>query len=662
MSKNLLIPSCIAAMVLSGGLAGFCALQYSAGVNADRYYGTQASTLQSSALNTITLSMRAATDASYIGQVQQMAAQVDSSLGSLRRGSSTAGITPLPAMGSGNLDHFEASWGKVLTAIQQIASSRGNNTTFERLSGESSQLASNLISEATSAIDRIESSPLVDSRIKEALVKAKTGLVEGVELLANTSSPNSDSLNLALEASKMYLATLAAIGRSMPRESTLVDPLLKSFRTAQNLSRTTIKAIEAASGTVDNAPHARAIWAERENIEAALNGLHHSIAGLPKSRLISPMIMLGSVGLSLVIMLCGVTLILRESRAHTRQAESMANNIQSSQKERSQELRQLIEEMLEVGQGDLTVHFSEGNNSTNEIASTLNTVFPKFREIVQDVQQTIASLSAASEQTLSMARNTERSRNEQVQAIQHIAKLVEELNSFTKQLDGVINRTRESSLAVSTQITTGSSAVQEVHEGVVKLSQSNLNIMHHAKAMTENIQTLEHLVDVVRRVANQAATVAYNAHLVADAITDDDLSKRIRISAEAMSKLTSSATEAAEQIATNLQGINVAAKDTQFVLEESQTEIKALTGMSANALKAMNAIRDQTNQLVEGIISVAGQTADLNSRSDEVADTMEKIHHYASDHSSASEQTATAISNLNAQAQRVGTTLSQFNV
>jgi methyl-accepting chemotaxis protein len=186
--------------------------------------------------------------------------------------------------------------------------------------------------------------------------------------------------------------------------------------------------------------------------------------------------------------------------------------------------------------------------------------------------------------------------------------------------------------------------------------------MHHAKAMTENIQSLEQLVDVVRRVANQAATVAYNAHLVADAITDDDLSKRIRISAEAMNKLTNSAKEAAEQIATNLQAINVAAKDTQYVLEESQTDIKALSGMSSNALKAMNAISEQTSQLVEGIISVAGKTADLNQRSDEVADTMEQIHHYASDHSSASEQTATAISNLNAQAQRVGSTLSHFKV
>ena len=390
--------------------------------------------------------------------------------------------------------------------------------------------------------------------------------------------------------------------------------------------------------------------------------MQHGIATLHKSRLISPMILLSSLGAALVIVLGGITLILRESRAHTRQAQSLANSIQSSQKERSQELRQLIDEMEEVGSGDLTVAFSEGNASTHDIASTLNTVFPKFREIVKDVQQTIVSLSAASEQTLSMARNTERSRNEQVQAIQHIAKLVDELNSFTKQLDGVINRTRESSIAVSTQINTGSTAVQEVHEGVVKLSQSNLNIMHHAKAMTENIQSLEQLVDVVRRVANQAATVAYNAHLVADAITDDDLSKRIRISAEAMNKLTNSAKEAAEQIATNLQAINVAAKDTQYVLEESQTDIKALSGMSSNALKAMNAISEQTSQLVEGIISVAGKTADLNQRSDEVADTMEQIHHYASDHSSASEQTATAISNLNAQAQRVGSTLSHFKV
>jgi len=662
MSKNPLIPTCIAAMVAAGGLAGFCAFQYSTGVSADRFYSSQANSLQNSALNSITLSMRAASDASYIGQLQQVASQVDASVSTLRRGSTTAGIAPLPAVGTGNLDHFEAAWGKVREAVQQISSSRGTNTAFERQAAEASQLANSLKSESKDANDRIQASSVVNPRVKQTLAKAQDAVIDGIELLAGTTTPNSDSLNLALDASKGYVSTLAAVGSSMPRDDSLIAPLLKSYKTAQALTRSSLKAIEAASGTVDNAPYVRSIWAERENLEAAINGLQHAINSLPQSRLVTPMMMMGSVGLMLIVMLAGVTLILRESRSNTLKAQAMASTVQTSQKERSQELRLLIDEMQKAGMGDLTVNFTENNDSTREIAHALNEVFPKFRDVVNDVQQTIASLSAASEETLAMAKNTERSRNEQVQAIEHIAHLVEELNKFTKEMDGVFSRTRESSLSVGAHITSGSNAVHEVHDAVVKLAQSNLNIMHHAKAMTENIQGLEHLVDVVRRVANQSATVAYNAYLVADAITDDDLSKRIRIAAEAMTKLTSNASEAAEQINSNLQAINSAAKDTQYVLEESQTEIKVLTGTSSNALKAMNSISEQVNQLVEGIISMAGQTKDLNARSDEVADTMDKIHHYASDHSSASEQTATAISNLNTQAQRVGNTLSTFTV
>lgn len=662
MSKNLLIPSCLAAMVLTGSLAGFCAYQYSVGVNADRFYSAQANTLQSSALNAITLSIKASTDASYVGQLQQVAGQVDATVATLRRGSSTAGISPLPTIGNGNLEHFAAAWGKVQAAIQQIGNSRGTNTAFERQASEASQLAGSLLTESSDAIQRIQASSAVDARLKQALVKAQNSLSDGIELLASSSSPNSDNLNLALDASKTYVSTLASVGSSMPRDNSLIEPLLKSYKTAQSLSRAAIKAVESSSGAVDNAPYARSVWAERENLEAAINGLQHAISSLQQSRLVSPLMMMGSIGLMLLVVIGGVTMILREARAHTREAESLANNIQSSQKERSQDLRMLNEEIKTAGGGDLTVQFTELRDSTHDIATALNMVFPQIRAVVQDVQQTIVNLSAASEETLAMAKSTERSRSEQDQAIQHIAKLVTELNDFTKQLDGVFSRTRDSSLAVGTQIKTGSNAVQEVHEGVVKLSQSNMSIMHQAKAMTENIQSLAQMVDVVRRVANQSATVAFNAYLAADSITEPEVSKRIKLSGDAMQKLTDSAKEAADLIAANLQSINTAAKDTQYVLEESQSDIKTLTSMSSNAIKAMQTISEQVTQVVDGITSVAGQTKDLNTRSDEVAETMDKIHHYSSDHSSASEQTATAISNLNSEAQRVGQTLSRFKV
>ncbi|NVL50023.1 methyl-accepting chemotaxis protein [Pseudomonas syringae pv. actinidiae] len=662
MSKNLLIPSCLLAMVFTGSLAGFCAYQYTTGVSADRFYTAQANTVQSSSLNAITLAIKASTDASFAGQLQQVAQQVDESVSRLRGGNASAGIQPLPNIGNTSLEQFESAWGKVLTAIQAIGNSRSSNTVYERQASDASQLANGLLKESSDAIQRIQSSPAVDVRLKQALVKAQSGLAEGIELLASASAPSSDSLNLALEASRSYVATLASMGSSMPRDNTLIEPLLKSYKSAQALSRSAIKAVESSSGTVDNAPFARSVWAERENLEAAINGLQHAINSLPQSRMVSPVVMMGSIALMLIVVIGGVTLILREARAHTRQAESLANAIQSSQKERSQDLRLLNEEIQTAGDGDLTVAFTERRDSTHEIATALNMVFPQFRDVVKDVQQTIVSLSAASEETLSMAKGTERSRSEQEKAIQHIAKLVTELNNFTKQLDGVFSQTRQSSLAVGTQIKTGSNAVQEVHEGVVKLSQSNMNIMHQAKAMTENIQSLEQMVDVVRRVANQSATVAFNAYLAADSITEPEVAKRIKLSGDAMQKLTGSAKEAADLIAANLQSINAAAKDTQYVLEESQSEIKTLTSMSSNAIKAMTTIAEQVSQVVDGIISVAGQTKDLNNRSDEVADTMDKIHHYSSDHSSASEQTATAIGNLNSEAQRVGQTLSRFKV
>jgi methyl-accepting chemotaxis protein len=662
MSKNLLIPSCLAAMVLSGAFAGLCAFEYTRSVSADRYYTEQANALQNSSLNAITLSMRAASDASYIGQLQQVSAAVDSSISGLRRGSASTGIPQLPPLAAGNLDKFETSWGKVLSSIQKIAASRGNNVAFERQSAEATQLASSLLTESAGAINGIEASPQANVQIKQALDKAKADLAEGIDVLTTSSAPNSDSLNLALEASKAYVNTLGTMGSSMRLDKTLIDPLLKSYRTAQALNRSAVKAIEASSGAVENGPQARAIWAERENLEAAINGLQHSINSMSKSRFVSPMIMVGSVGLTLLIVLFGITLILREARSRTRHAETLGSTIQTSQKERSQELRQLFDEMEAVGNGDLTVEFQTGLGSTHEIANTLNQVFTQVRSIVKDVQQTIASLSAASEETLSMAKNVNRNRKEQDAAIQHITGLVDELRSFTKQLDDLSSRTREASKEVSTEINAGTNSVQEVHEGVVKLAQSNMNIMHHTKAMTENIQSLERLVDVVRRVANQSANVGFNVYLAAEQTPDDELSKRIRVSADAITSLTQSAVEASEQIATSLRGINDAAKETQYVLDDSQNDIKTLTSKSSHAMKAMSTIRDQTIQLTDRIMTVAGQTSDLNHRSEQVAETMGTIHHYASDHSAASEQTAVAISNLNTQAQRVGDTLSHFRV
>lgn len=662
MSKNFLIPICVLTIAFTGVGAAYTSFEYQKGVKADRYYLAYAGALQASAINTVSITARAARDTSYLGELSQVSSQVYSTISTLQQGNDEAGIPPLPQSAAANLSLFEESWDKVINAVEMIVKSRETNSDFSRQADESRIQARQMLEEATVAIDRISASSAVDSRVKLALKESYDDLVAGTEFISSGAGVTSDTLRLANDAAKNFIATVGQVGKTLPRDGALVQPLLTSYRTAQAFQRNAVRAIESSSGQVDNAPYAQAIWAERTNLETALTGLMHSINSLPQTRNINASVMIGFIAALIITVLFSILLILREARARTKDAESMGSTIKSSQTERSKEMATLIEEMQRAHDGDLTVGFTVGKITTDEIAASLNEVFSRFRGLVRDVQQTIVNLSAASEQTLTQATNVSRNREEQERAIEHISKLVENLQAFIDKTDQLSIQTKDSSQQVTEQIKNGSRAVQDVHEGVMKISQSNMNIMHHTKAMTENIQSLERLVAIVRRVATQSGTVAYNAFLVADAITDEDLSRRIRVAGETMQKLTSSANEAAEQIATNLGGINDAAKDTQHVLDNSQSEIKELTVRSDNALSALGTIRDQSTQLASSIIGVTEQTAQLRNHSNQVGEIMSQIHHYASEHSSASEQTASAIGDLNLQAQKVGETLSHFTV
>ena len=662
MSKNFLIPACVAVITITAAIAGYTGFEYQKNVEADRFYIANANALQTAALSTIAISGRAARDTSYIGELTSVSSQVYSNIGKLRAGNPTAGIPPLPEISAANLYGIEESWDKVLRAVSQISNSRATNADFSRQSEESRVQAKQLLDEAAVAIDRIIESPSVDPGVKDSLSESYQALAKGTELVVSGAVVTTDTLRLALDAAKDFIAAVAQAGKLLPRDNALIQPLLSTYRSAQLFQRNAVRTIESASGQVDNAPYAQAIWAERTNLDTALNGLMQSIQALPQSRFINSTVMIIAIAILLLVVSLSVVLILREAKKRTKEAESLGTSIKLSQNERSKALSTLIEEMQRAHDGDLTVDFTVGQATTDEIAVTLNSVFNVFRTLVKDVQLTIVNLSAASEQTLTQANNVSRNREEQERAIEHISKLVDTLVSFIDKTDQLSIQAKDSSQEVNEQIKTGSKAVQDVHEGVMKISQSNMNIMHHTKAMTENIQSLERLVEVVRRVASQSGTVAYNALLVADAISDEVLSRRIRVAGESMQKLTSSANEASEQIATNLRGINDAARDTQHVLDASQAEIKELTTRSDNALSALGTVREQSTQLANSIINVTEQTAQLRSRSDHVNEVMVQILRYNSEHSASSEQTASAIGDLNQQAQRVGETLSQFSV
>ncbi|XP_068917877.1 methyl-accepting chemotaxis protein Aer-like [Tenebrio molitor] len=545
MSRNILIPACVAAVVATSALAGYTTYSFTKSVAADRHYNSTASTLHTAAANSLALATRAAIDSSYTGELELSIADVQQALNDLRRGSPEQGIKPLPSESASSLYSFEAAWNVIEDSLNKIIQNRSSNSEFTRRADEARELAMQLTDQASEAVSKINQHSQVHEQVKNALQKAVDQLSEGTSLLINNSQPNSDGLRLAMQSAKGFERIVSQVGNHVPRDGGIPQLLANSLRTGQAFQRTAVRAIDASSGQADNAPFTQVVWEQRPDMDMALHSLKNTLQQMSLTRVINSGVVLGSLALALFMIICTLIAVIRDAKSRTANAEQFGASIQSSQKERSNELQ-----------------------------------------------------------------------------------------------------TKDASRQVNDQIESGTKAVQEVHEGVIKISQSNLNIMHNAKAMSENIQSLEKLIDVVRKVANQSATVGYNAYLAADTVGDEEVSKRIRISADAMQNLTGHAESAAAQIANALNSIRDA----------------ELTVRSTNALSSLNTIREHSGKLAQSIIGVTEQTAELKTRSEQVGETMTSIHHYASEHSSASEETASAISNLNQQAQSVGETLSHFKV
>ena len=132
MSKNLLIPTCVLTILATGGFAGYSAFEYNKGVEADRYYASVATTLQNNVERTIAVSMRAARDTSYTGELEQLASAVNQAINSLGSGNMSAGIPPAPESIDSALRSLMEPWASVEMAVESIAASRETNSPISR--------------------------------------------------------------------------------------------------------------------------------------------------------------------------------------------------------------------------------------------------------------------------------------------------------------------------------------------------------------------------------------------------------------------------------------------------------------------------------------------------------------------------------------------------
>jgi methyl-accepting chemotaxis protein len=647
-------------LVVCGSVAGWSGYQYLNGVQADSFYASETAELKSAAIQALYISGRAATDSTYTAELVALQGQVNRSIDRLRSGDGIRGIPGLPESAANALASFQETWNGITPSIDKIGGSKGNTEVFTRNVQETARSASTTLAFAQDAQRALADHKGLTPTAQNQLQAAFNDLNEAVSLITREGSATTDNLHAAESAISLYLGAMTAVGNTLPRDNTILDPLLKSYRAAQDTQRALSRAIKVSSNAVENQPHAGVIWQMRDRLLATTNALSSSVASLPDARAVSPLIVAVSGLLTILLALVSFTVVLRSAASREKSVEEEGSTIQESQRTRSQDLKIFLNELAQVKNGNLNAPMTDDRDSTKEIARELNSTFLNIRGIFEDAHNTIVGLSAASEQTLMTARNVDRNRTEQFNALSEIRDLFERTLSFIETIQGMMIQTLEVSVEVALKVRSGSDSVIAVHEGISVLNQHNTGIQHQSKSLIEAFQHMSRIAEVVDTVASKAELVAFNAYLVAEQSDDAEVSRRINKSAEAMETLSRESTEAVAEINQLLKTVTEAARDTQFVVDNSQREIESLITRSNAAQESLAGIIVMTETLKAGVSEVSVKTQALKDQSGEVAETMSSIHHYATENSAASEQTASAISHVARQAQELREVIDHF--
>ena len=122
----------------------------------------------------------------------------------------------------------------------------------------------------------------------------------------------------------------------------------------------------------------------------------------------SPALMLAVVS----ILLIAVAAVAMVRYTHRRLQE------QASQNERNQTaILQLLDELADLAEGDLTVHASVTENFTGAIADSINFAIDQMRGLVSNIKQVSVQVSKAASETLDTARDLEQAAEAQASEI-----------------------------------------------------------------------------------------------------------------------------------------------------------------------------------------------------------------------------------------------------
>jgi twitching motility protein PilJ len=320
----------------------------------------------------------------------------------------------------------------------------------------------------------------------------------------------------------------------------------------------------------------------------------------------------------------------------------------------------LLEEISDLGDGDLTVKATVSEDFTGAIADAINYAVSQLRGLVSainNVSVDVAHSTKKSEETVKyLAEASERQS-------QSIGSVSESVRDMERSISRVADNAQKSLLVAKDSVSIaagGADVVKNTIKGMDTIREQIQETAKRIKRLGESSQEIGSFVALINDIADHTNTLSLNAAI--QAAMAGEAGRGFAVVADEVHALAERSSDATRQIESLVKVIQRDINEAVFSMEQTTSEVVQGTKLAQNAGIALDDIESVSKELASLVENIAEAARNQERSASEITNTMETIQQITTETSSGTRTTSEFVVKLTGLTERLRSAVAGFSL
>ncbi|MBI2382653.1 MAG: methyl-accepting chemotaxis protein [Gammaproteobacteria bacterium] len=462
---------------------------------------------------------------------------------------------------------------------------------------------------------------------------------------------------VALERLKVTATQVLASGRDAEITAGQLQQILATLGPAGAEAETLAGAVAAivkdAPAVAQLQQNAATLQGEALNVIATAKNLEQALIDYATRYNVLPALVVTAGGLAVLALIGFIALFLALARQQLREAEAKDARQQ-------QAILELLDEITNLADGDLTVDVTVTEDFTGAIADSINYTVANMRNLVGTITETSVEIANAASNTAETARKMNAASERQAKEVTTVTTAIVQ---SSQQLQQVASRAEQLAQEAqrSVQVAhSGAETVGRTIQGMASLREQIQDTSKRIKRLGESSQEIGNIIEFINDIAEQTNTLALNASI--QAAMAGEAGRGFAVVADEVQRLAERAANATRQIESLVKTIQADTSEAIVSMERSTANVVTGAKAAEEAGQALTQIESSSQELAKLITEISASARAQSAQANKIAGTMQVIRDIAVQTSGSAAQTAQKVGELTTLSEKLRSSVSGFKL